>query len=320
MDREVSAQVGAGYGERSEMRTTRRNGYRPRRWDARVGSIDLQIPKLRQGSYFPALLEPRRRAERALLAVVATSVRGGGLHTPRRRPRALARLRWHLEEPGLAYLLGARHGRHELPRPAPRLRPLPLPLARRAHPARTRGGPHRPGERGGCHCGQRGGEARGAGHRRRYQRGRGLLAGVSARPRGARALRRGAGDLRRPPGSQGGYRHRLRRRLLAALPHPLHAEPAHARAEECGGAGGDDRAHDLPAALGLRGARPARTGRGAARGALPRGRGDARRRRGGDPGVHGLPGGALAAGLVSPGPRFSWTPDWGSLPLQRRCP
>ena len=70
MDHEVSAQVGAGYGERSEMRTTRRNGYRPRRWDTRVGSIDLQIPKLRQGSYFPALLEPRRRAERALLAVV----------------------------------------------------------------------------------------------------------------------------------------------------------------------------------------------------------------------------------------------------------
>ena len=45
MDHEVSAQVGAGYGERSEMRTTRRNGYRPRRWDTRVGSIDLQIPK-----------------------------------------------------------------------------------------------------------------------------------------------------------------------------------------------------------------------------------------------------------------------------------
>ena len=70
MEAEVSAHVGADYGERSEMRTTRRNGYRPRRWDTRVGSIDLQIPKLRQGSYFPALLEPRRRSERALLAVV----------------------------------------------------------------------------------------------------------------------------------------------------------------------------------------------------------------------------------------------------------
>ncbi len=70
MDHEVSAQVGPGYGERSEMRTTRRNGYRPRHWDTRVGSIDLQIPRLRQGSYFPALLEPRRRSGRALLAVV----------------------------------------------------------------------------------------------------------------------------------------------------------------------------------------------------------------------------------------------------------
>lgn len=70
MDAEVTAQVGAGYGERSEERTTRRNGYRPRRWDTRVGTIGLQIPKLRQGTYFPALLEPRRRAERALLSVV----------------------------------------------------------------------------------------------------------------------------------------------------------------------------------------------------------------------------------------------------------
>ena len=68
MEAEVAAQVGAGYGERSETRLTRRNGYR--RWDTRAGSIELQIPKLRRGSYFPALLEPRRRAERALLAVV----------------------------------------------------------------------------------------------------------------------------------------------------------------------------------------------------------------------------------------------------------
>ena len=70
MEAEVAAQAGAAYGERSPERITRRNGYRPRRWDTRAGSIELQIPKLRQGSYFPALLEPRRRAERALLAVV----------------------------------------------------------------------------------------------------------------------------------------------------------------------------------------------------------------------------------------------------------
>ena len=70
MEAEVAAQAGGAYGERSPERITRRNGYRPRRWDTRAGTIELQIPKLRQGSYFPALLEPRRRAERALLAVV----------------------------------------------------------------------------------------------------------------------------------------------------------------------------------------------------------------------------------------------------------
>jgi len=70
MEAEVSAQIGAGYGERSATRTTQRNGYRPRRWDTRVGTLELAIPKLREGSYFPMLLEPRRRSERALLAVV----------------------------------------------------------------------------------------------------------------------------------------------------------------------------------------------------------------------------------------------------------
>ena len=70
MEAEVSAQIGAEYGERSASRSTQRNGYRPRRWDTRVGTVELAIPKLREGSYFPALLEPRRRSERALLAVV----------------------------------------------------------------------------------------------------------------------------------------------------------------------------------------------------------------------------------------------------------
>ena len=70
MDADVSSRIGAGLGERTASRVTQRNGYRERRWDTRVGSLELQIPKLRQGSYFPALLEPRRRSERALLAVV----------------------------------------------------------------------------------------------------------------------------------------------------------------------------------------------------------------------------------------------------------
>jgi len=71
MEAEVSELTGAARGERApERRLTNRNGYRERRWDTRVGTIGLAIPKVRDGSYFPSLLEPRRRAERALLAVV----------------------------------------------------------------------------------------------------------------------------------------------------------------------------------------------------------------------------------------------------------
>ncbi len=70
MEAEVAVQIGAEHGERSPSRLTQRNGYRPRPWDTRVGTLELQIPRVREGSYFPTLLEPRRRSERALLAVV----------------------------------------------------------------------------------------------------------------------------------------------------------------------------------------------------------------------------------------------------------
>ena len=72
MGAEADALCGAGYGQRHPERSNRRNGYRERSWDTRLGTIPLQIPKLRQGSYFPDwLLEPRRRAERAVVQVVA---------------------------------------------------------------------------------------------------------------------------------------------------------------------------------------------------------------------------------------------------------
>ena len=72
MAAEVDVLCNAGYGEVTPERTNSRNGYRARQLDTRVGSIDLAIPKLREGSYYPGwLLEPRRRAERALVAVVA---------------------------------------------------------------------------------------------------------------------------------------------------------------------------------------------------------------------------------------------------------
>ena len=72
MSAEADAACNADYGERSDERVNSRNGYRARRFDTRVGTIDLKIPKLRTGSYFPEwLLEPRRRAEKAFIAVIA---------------------------------------------------------------------------------------------------------------------------------------------------------------------------------------------------------------------------------------------------------
>jgi transposase-like protein len=72
MGADADALCGADYGERSPERTNRRNGYRERPWDTRAGTISLAVPKLREGTYFPEwLLEPRRRAERAFVQVVA---------------------------------------------------------------------------------------------------------------------------------------------------------------------------------------------------------------------------------------------------------
>jgi transposase-like protein len=74
MSAQADQVCGAGWGERSEERTNRRNGYRAREWDTRAGTVELAVPKLRQGSFFPDwLLTHRRRAEQALVTVVATA-------------------------------------------------------------------------------------------------------------------------------------------------------------------------------------------------------------------------------------------------------
>jgi transposase-like protein len=71
MEVEIAQLAGAEHGERAPARrVAQRNGYRDRRWDTRVGEVELEIPRLRTGSYLPSFLEPRRRAEQALVAVV----------------------------------------------------------------------------------------------------------------------------------------------------------------------------------------------------------------------------------------------------------
>ena len=70
MELEVGGLTGAEYGEKDAERLVQRNGYRDRDWETRAGTVELRIPKLRKGTYFPGFLEPRRLAEKALTAVV----------------------------------------------------------------------------------------------------------------------------------------------------------------------------------------------------------------------------------------------------------
>ena len=70
MELEIGGLTGAAWGEKNPERLVQRNGYRDRIWETRAGSVELRIPKLRRGSYFPGFLEPRRMAEKALTAVI----------------------------------------------------------------------------------------------------------------------------------------------------------------------------------------------------------------------------------------------------------
>ncbi len=77
MEIEVGAAIGAAHGEKPPIRTAQRNGYRDRDRETRAGTVELRIPKLRKGSYFPSFLEPRRMGEKALTAVIQEAyVRG----------------------------------------------------------------------------------------------------------------------------------------------------------------------------------------------------------------------------------------------------
>src|SRR3954453_5340137 len=120
MEAEVSELVGAARGERApEERLTQRNGYRARAWATRAGEIELAIPKLRRGSYFPSFLEPRRRSEQALVSVVLEAYVAG---VSTRKVDQVVESAWPqgLEERGLTDLRRSRRAGRRVPQPAAR--------------------------------------------------------------------------------------------------------------------------------------------------------------------------------------------------------
>lgn len=246
MSAEADAVCGAPYGVRSAERANSRNGYRVRDFDTRAGTVEVAIPKLREGSYFPEwLLERRKRAERALVSVVATSYLLGV--STRRMERLVETL-------GITRLSKSQVSvmARELDEVVADFRSRPLDqgpytfLAADALTMKVReGGPGRTSARTDRDWSQRRRAPRGPRHRRHFRRRRRRLADVLPRPGRPRPVRGLPGHLRCPhqPGRR--VRGGAPRRLLAALPHPLRREPDGRHTEGLLGLG------ESAAALGL---------------------------------------------------------------------
>ena len=134
---EATEQIGAGRYERTDTRVTERNGSRPRLLTTQAGDVELRIPKLRKGSFFPSILEPRRRIDQALYAVVMEAyVNGVSTRSVDDLVDALGRRLGDQEVRGVTDLRRARRDRRRVPHPPPRSHRVPLRLPRRHLPAR----------------------------------------------------------------------------------------------------------------------------------------------------------------------------------------
>ena len=108
---DVDQLCGAGVHERSAGRVNHRNGYRPRRWETRAGTVDVQIPKLRKGTYFPEFLEPRRASEKAMTAVIQEAyIQGVSTRSVDDLVKTMG-MTGRLQEPGIPPVRGDRRTR-----------------------------------------------------------------------------------------------------------------------------------------------------------------------------------------------------------------
>src|SRR5215217_2805003 len=194
MEAEISELIGAQHGERTEDRATHRNGYRPRRWDTRAGEIELQIPKMRQGSYFPSFLQPRKRSEQALVIVVQQAYVCGG--STRRVDQLVESLGLRISKSDVSRVCEALDEHVE----AFRTRPLEgrypyLFLDAKVEKVRDGGRPRGPKGAGDRARRARDRTARDPRPRRRGGRDRGVLDRLPARSGQARPGRRAACDL-----------------------------------------------------------------------------------------------------------------------------